>query len=222
MKPYLPADRGRRARGRESPAGVASLRVAPPCPCCPAPLRARSLRASAPPSRSRLPALLPPALLPRAQQRPLALRTATISLPDTRTILLLLAGFAIAITVHEFCHALAAYSLGDRTAQREGRLTLNPLRHLDLFRDAVAPALVAFGGPGFGWGKPVPVDGRRLRGGRGLAVVSAAGPFSNVLLAILCSLAIRLVGSRDLSSCPSSGNRARGAPGLSERQPGGV
>ena len=55
---------------------------------------------------------------------------------------------------------------------------------------------LAFGGPGFGWGKPVPVDGRRLRGGRrGLAVVSAAGPFSNVLLAILCAVVIRFATS---------------------------
>jgi Zn-dependent protease len=55
---------------------------------------------------------------------------------------------------------------------------------------------LAFGGPGFGWGKPVPVDGRRLRGGRrGLAVVSAAGPLSNVLLAILCAIVIRFAST---------------------------
>jgi Zn-dependent protease len=83
--------------------------------------------------------------------------------------------------------------LGDRTARQAGRLTLNPLRHLDPF-GTLLPLLAAFyGAPGFGWGRPVPIDPRQLRGGRlGLAAVSAAGPLSNVVLAILGAFVLRL------------------------------
>ena len=93
----------------------------------------------------------------------------------------------VGITFHEFCHALVAYSLGDPTARRLGRLTLNPVAHLDPFG-----TLLLFIG-GFGWGKPVPVDGRRLRNGQhtGMAVVSAAGPLSNLAVAGLMSLPIK-------------------------------
>jgi Zn-dependent protease len=92
----------------------------------------------------------------------------------------------VAISVHEFSHALAAWSLGDPTAQRAGRLTLNPLRHLDPFGSILL--LLA----GFGWGKPVPVDPRALRLGRlGMAIVSAAGPLSNLVVALLTALSIR-------------------------------
>ena len=93
----------------------------------------------------------------------------------------------VGITFHEFCHALVAYSLGDPTARRLGRLTLNPAAHLDPFG-----TLLLFIG-GFGWGKPVPVDGRRLRNGAhtGMAVVSAAGPLSNLAVAGLMSLPIK-------------------------------
>ncbi len=92
----------------------------------------------------------------------------------------------MAISVHEFSHALAAWSLGDPTAQRAGRLTLNPLRHLDPFGSILL--LLA----GFGWGKPVPVDPRALRLGRlGMAIVSAAGPLSNLVVALLTALSIR-------------------------------
>ena len=93
----------------------------------------------------------------------------------------------VGITFHEFCHALVAYSLGDPTARRLGRLTLNPAAHLDPFG-----TLLLFIG-GFGWGKPVPVDGRRLRNGQhtGMAVVSAAGPLSNLAVAGLMSLPIK-------------------------------
>ena len=85
----------------------------------------------------------------------------------------------IGITVHEFSHALAANRLGDMTATDRGRLTLNPKAHLD--PTGTLMLLIA----GFGWGRPVPVDLRRLRNGRrGMAIVSAAGPASNVVLAL--------------------------------------
>ena len=85
----------------------------------------------------------------------------------------------IAITFHEFAHAFAANRLGDPTAARLGRLTLNPKAHLD--PTGTIMLLVA----GFGWGRPVPVDPRRLwHGRRGMAIVSAAGPLANVALAL--------------------------------------
>lgn len=92
------------------------------------------------------------------------------------------------VAFHEFSHAFVADRLGDRTARMMGRVTLNPVRHLD-------PAgtffmLIA----GFGWGKPVPVNPSRLRNGPevGRAMVAAAGPLSNILMAILASLPMHL------------------------------
>ena len=91
--------------------------------------------------------------------------------------------FLAALSVHEFGHAFVAYRLGDSTAQRMGRLTLNPRIHLD--PTGTMMLLLA----GFGWGKPVPVDPRYFRNGRqGMAMVGLAGPGFNVLLAILLAL----------------------------------
>lgn len=92
-----------------------------------------------------------------------------------------------AITVHEFSHALAASTLGDDTARRQGRLSLHPLAHLD----PVGTALIFFAG--FGWGKPVPVNSMylRIRGNRGMALVSLAGPISNILAASVFAIPIR-------------------------------
>ena len=86
----------------------------------------------------------------------------------------------LCITIHELCHGLVAYKLGDDTAKRAGRLTLNPLKHIDLFGLVL---MIAFR---FGWAKPVPVDIRKLRHPkRGMALVALAGPVSNLLLAIV-------------------------------------
>lgn len=113
---------------------------------------------------------------------------------DARTALVLIVGFIVAITIHEFSHALAARSLGDLTAQQAGRLTLNPLRHLDPFGSLLLLLALFSGAPGIGWGRPVPVDPRNLRYGRaGMALVSAAGPLSNVALAITAAIVIRLL-----------------------------
>lgn len=93
----------------------------------------------------------------------------------------------IGITVHECSHALTAYQLGDRTAARQGRLSLNPSVHLDPLGTVML--LVA----GFGWGKPVPVDPRQLRNGRqGMAMVSLAGPLSNLVVAAAFALPFQL------------------------------
>ena len=91
----------------------------------------------------------------------------------------------LGITVHEFSHAMAATRLGDVTARSMGRLSLNPLRHLD----PVGTLLLIL--VGFGWGKPVLVNPLHLRNGRlGMAIVSAAGPLSNFLTAGLFALPI--------------------------------
>ncbi len=97
--------------------------------------------------------------------------------------LLIVAASLLCITVHETCHGLAAYWLGDDTAKRMGRLSLNPLRHVDLV-GLVMMALVRFG-----WAKPVPVDMRKFKNPKtGMAVTALAGPVSNVLLALIALL----------------------------------
>lgn len=91
-----------------------------------------------------------------------------------------------AITLHEVAHGWAALSFGDRTAQSQGRLSLNPIRHIDPIGTVLVPALLLFlGGFLFGWAKPVPVNPRYMRNPRANMVwVSAAGPAANVLMAI--------------------------------------
>ena len=98
------------------------------------------------------------------------------------------AAIIVAITVHEFSHALVAKLQGDSTAELEGRVTLNPLSHVDPMGFLV---LVLFG---FGWGKPVPFNPYNLKAKRwGPAIVSLAGPASNLLGVIFFGLVFRLV-----------------------------
>jgi Zn-dependent protease len=97
----------------------------------------------------------------------------------------------LAITLHEVAHGWVALRCGDTTAKRLGRLSLNPLRHVDLIGTVVVPALMAvFGGFIFGWAKPVPVSYHRLRQPkRDMALVALAGPASNGLMALGWALA---------------------------------
>lgn len=104
-----------------------------------------------------------------------------------RLTVLVALSLVVAITVHEFSHAVVAVGLGDNTARRLGRLSLNPLRHLD--PSGTMMMLLA----GFGWGKPVPVDpGRLAHGHTGTALVAGAGPLSNLILAFLLAIPIKL------------------------------
>jgi Zn-dependent protease len=93
----------------------------------------------------------------------------------------------LSMTVHEAMHGFVAYWLGDDTAKREGRLTLNPLKHLDPFLSIILPlGLALVGAPVFGGAKPVPFNPDRVRGGDwGAALVAVAGPLTNFLIAFV-------------------------------------
>jgi Zn-dependent protease len=95
-----------------------------------------------------------------------------------------------AVTVHEVAHGWVANKLGDRTAFMMGRLTLNPIKHIDIVGTVVVPILCLFlGGFVFGWAKPVPVSWRNLKKPRrDAALVAVAGPLSNLLMALLWAL----------------------------------
>src|SRR5829696_8944009 len=99
----------------------------------------------------------------------------------------LLLGLVVGVVVHEAAHAYSAYLLGDDTAYRAGRVTLNPASHLDLLGSMMF--LMA----GFGWGKPTPVVTSKLRGGvLGPVAVAAAGPLSNLLIVAVCAALFHL------------------------------
>lgn len=99
----------------------------------------------------------------------------------------------MSVVVHEVSHGLAANYLGDPTARLAGRLSLNPLKHLDPVGSIVVPLLlfVLRAGFLFGWARPVPVNPYNLRGRFGEAVVASAGPLSNLLLALVFGLFLR-------------------------------
>ena len=103
----------------------------------------------------------------------------------------------IAITFHEAAHAFVARFLGDETASRLGRVSLNPLRHIDPFGTILLPGLLLLAQSPFlfGYAKPVPVNFRELRNPRsGMVLVAAAGPAMNIGLAIVAALGFHLVG----------------------------
>ena len=93
----------------------------------------------------------------------------------------------LSMTVHEAMHAFMGYFLGDNTAKIEGRLTLNPLKHIDPFMTILLPlTMVLLGGPVFGGAKPVPFNPNRVRYGEwGAAMVALAGPLTNLFIAFL-------------------------------------
>lgn len=100
-----------------------------------------------------------------------------------------------AITVHETAHGWAAKKYGDNTAKMLGRLTLNPLKHIDPIGTVILPGILLLTGTGFifGWAKPVPVDARNFKNPRhDMAIVALAGPVSNLLMAVGWALVARL------------------------------
>lgn len=113
---------------------------------------------------------------------------------DTHMIerVLYLIPLILSLSVHEWAHAWSAHKLGDDTAQRVGRLTLNPLAHVDFIGTIMLPLL----GIPFGWAKPVPVNPARFRRGvnmwTGMMITAAAGPLSNIVLAIICTVVYAL------------------------------
>ena len=109
------------------------------------------------------------------------------------------------LTIHEVCHGLTALALGDRTAQEKGRLTLNPLKHLNPYGTI---AMLLFG---FGWAEPVPITPvrfkRKINMRAGVAIVSVAGPLSNFILSIIAAFGMEfalkgLVGLSDPYNSP--------------------
>lgn len=111
-------------------------------------------------------------------------------------ILFWVLAFAIAISIHEAAHAWMADRLGDPTARLNGRMTLNPIAHADLYGTILIPLFLMFIGSPFvfGWAKPVPVDPFNLKDPKkDSAIISFAGPLANILLAVLLSLILRIV-----------------------------
>lgn len=102
----------------------------------------------------------------------------------------------VSMTLHEAMHGFMAYWLGDDTAKREGRLTLNPIRHLDPFLSIILPVMLAvMGGPIFGGAKPVPFNSSRVKYGEwGAALVALVGPFTNLLIAFVSFGVMVLLG----------------------------
>lgn len=107
------------------------------------------------------------------------------------------------VVIHEVAHGYAAYLLGDNTARYQGRLTLNPLKHLDPFGSVILPLLLHLSNAGFmiGWAKPVPFNPYNLRNQRwGEAIVAVAGPLSNIAIALIFGIFIRIGLSAGLMS----------------------
>ncbi len=115
---------------------------------------------------------------------------------DILLIIIGVIGFALAIITHEVAHGLMADKLGDPTARLMGRLTLNPIPHIDIYGTIIVPALLfLFHSPFlFGWAKPVPIDPYNLKNPKkDAALISLAGPAANIILAVLLSVFLRIL-----------------------------
>jgi Zn-dependent protease len=113
------------------------------------------------------------------------------------SLLLALVIILISMSLHELAHGFVAYQLGDDTAKAQGRLSLNPLKHLDPVMSVAVPLLLALsGGPIFGGAKPVPINTNRIKGGNfGLALVAMAGPLTNLVLAYIAFCIVYYTGA---------------------------
>ena len=112
-----------------------------------------------------------------------------------REALVLFGCLVVAIILHEISHGVAAFWLGDDTAKRAGRLTLNPIPHIDVFGSLILPAMGALAGlPIVGFAKPVPVNPNRLRNPRrDMLFVSLAGPASNMVMMAMAAVVARFI-----------------------------
>ncbi|MEC4676825.1 MAG: site-2 protease family protein [Nitrospirota bacterium] len=114
-----------------------------------------------------------------------------------RQILIAAPPILIAITFHEVSHGLVAYKLGDPTAKRLGRLTLNPLAHIDIFGTVLLPAILIIMTSGqfvFGYAKPVPINPMNFKNPRrDMAISAAAGPITNIILAVVSVIILKLI-----------------------------
>ncbi len=111
-------------------------------------------------------------------------------------VIMYLVPMLLSLTVHEYAHAISAYWLGDDTAKSLGRMTLNPIAHIDPIGTLLLPAIMAATSiPLFGWAKPVPVNPLRFRKSidmrKGMMITAAAGPISNLILAFIAVFAFR-------------------------------
>jgi Zn-dependent protease len=115
---------------------------------------------------------------------------------DFEYLLIVLVVILVSMILHELMHGVVAYRLGDDTAKAEGRLTLNPLKHLDPFMSVLLPLVLAVsGGPVFGGAKPVPINTRNLKYREwGFALVAIAGPLTNLSLAFIGFLVGHFMG----------------------------
>jgi Zn-dependent protease len=110
-------------------------------------------------------------------------------------------GILLALTVHEFCHAYCAFKLGDNTARDQGRLTFNPIKHID----PIGFIFIIFAG--FGWAKPVQFNPQNLKNfRRDKALIAAAGPFSNLILGVLLGFSLRALFSYYMQDHVSQSN----------------
>lgn len=110
---------------------------------------------------------------------------------SSEVIIATMIALIVSTTIHEFCHAWSAYKLGDPTAARLGRITLNPVAHFDPL-GFIGMMMLAAGFLAIGWGKPVPVNPNLLRGGKkGMAITAAAGPLSNIVIASVLVIPFR-------------------------------
>lgn len=118
---------------------------------------------------------------------------------DINYLLIVIGVILVSMTLHEAMHAFTSYWLGDDTAKAQGRLTLNPIKHIDPFLSIILPVILALSGlPIFGGAKPVPFNPNNLRFGEwGMAIVALAGPITNFLIAFISFGIWVLLGASD-------------------------
>lgn len=128
-------------------------------------------------------------------------------------IILVLVPMLLCLSVHEYAHALSAWWLGDDTASRQGRMTLNPLSHIDIFGTLLLPILFVVSNSSFffGWAKPVPVNpvrftrqfqGKRVTMATGMMITAAAGPGSNLIFGFISALLLKVTVTMGITDGP--------------------